>query len=108
MRPLPTWAIPCCRESTRASARGCWRWGATWSGPRRGWTEPGSHWKTRRIVERAAGRPLAWVDDETTESDRIWVASHHPAPALVHTVAASTGLTGHDFETIGHWITSVA
>ncbi|MGW4520279.1 hypothetical protein [Amycolatopsis sp. NPDC004378] len=36
--------------------------------------DPGPHWKTRPIVEHAAGRPFAWVDDETTDADRSWVA----------------------------------
>lgn len=71
-------------------------------------TGPGPHWKTPRIVEHAAGRPFAWVDDETTDADRTWVARQHPGPALVHTVAASTGLTGHDFETLVDWVASVA
>jgi len=30
----------------------------------------GLHWKTRRIVEQAAGLPFVWVDDETTDVDR--------------------------------------
>ncbi|GAB3135026.1 hypothetical protein GCM10027258_06930 [Amycolatopsis stemonae] len=35
---------------------------------------PWPHWKTRPIVEHAAGRPFACVDDETTDADRNWVA----------------------------------
>ncbi|WP_410613716.1 hypothetical protein [Amycolatopsis sp. lyj-109] len=68
---------------------------------------PGLHWKTGTIVTRAAGRPFAWVD-ETTDADRVWVASHHPGPALLHTVGASTGLTGQDLATIATWLTTVA
>jgi len=69
---------------------------------------PGPHWKTGPIVEWAAGRPFAWIDDETTDTDRAWVASHHPGPALLHTVDASTGLTGQDLTAIATWLTTVA
>jgi hypothetical protein len=69
---------------------------------------PGLHWKTAAIVEAAAGRPFAWIDDETTDADRTWAASHHPEPALLHTVEASTGLTGQDVATIADWLISVA
>jgi hypothetical protein len=52
-------------------------------------TGPGPHWTTRPVVERAAGRTFVWIDDETTDADRSWVAEHHPGPALLHTVSAS-------------------
>lgn len=64
----------------------------------------GLHWKTRRIVEYAAGRPFVSIDDETTAADRSWVASHHPGPALLHPVQASTGLTFDDVATIAAWL----
>jgi hypothetical protein len=32
----------------------------------------GLHWKTRRIIEQAAGLPFVWIDDETTDTDRTW------------------------------------
>ncbi|GHF97816.1 MULTISPECIES: HAD domain-containing protein [Amycolatopsis] len=69
---------------------------------------PGLHWKTAPIVEWAAGRPFAWIDDETTDADRAWVARHHPAPALLHTVDPATGLTGQDLATLATWTTTVA
>jgi hypothetical protein len=56
--------------------------------------ERGLHWTTRPIVEWAA--------------DRSWVASRHRGPALLHTVEASTGLTGHDLTAIATWRASVA
>ncbi|MGW4061932.1 HAD domain-containing protein [Amycolatopsis sp. NPDC004747] len=68
----------------------------------------GPHWKTGPVVAWAAGRPFAWIDDETTDADRAWVARHHPGPALLHTVDASTGLTGQDFAAIAAWRASVA
>ncbi|MEV5715576.1 hypothetical protein AB0L41_16890 [Amycolatopsis mediterranei] len=42
------------------------------------------------------------------DADRTWVASHHPGPALLHTVEASTGLTGQDLATIASWLHTVA
>ncbi|WP_290053052.1 HAD domain-containing protein [Amycolatopsis solani] len=71
-------------------------------------TATGRHWKTSRIVERAAGSAFVWIDDETTDADRGWVASHHPGPALLHTVTAGTGLTDRDLTTIATWLSSCA
>ncbi|WP_306338357.1 hypothetical protein [Streptomyces sp. KL118A] len=48
----------------------------------------GLHWKTRTLVAHAAGRAIAWVDDEITEADRAWTAAHHPGRTLLHRVAA--------------------
>ena len=64
----------------------------------------GLHWKTRRIVDQAAGDPFVWIDDESTGIDRAWVAAHHPGPALLHTVTASVGLTAADIDTIANWL----
>lgn len=64
----------------------------------------GLHWKTRRIVDRAAGQPFVWIDDESTDIDRTWVATHHPGPALLHTVAAGIGLTVVDIDIIAAWL----
>ncbi|GAA5010922.1 hypothetical protein GCM10025734_55090 [Kitasatospora paranensis] len=62
------------------------------------------HWKTRPIVDRAAGRPFAWVDDEISAADRVHVAAHHPGPALLHRVDPARGLTDADLEAIGAWL----
>ncbi|MFF9347222.1 HAD domain-containing protein [Streptomyces sp. NPDC014734] len=64
----------------------------------------GLHWKTRALVERAAGRSFVWVDDEITGTDRVWVAAHHPGHALLHRVDARLGLTDDDFATLGAWL----
>jgi hypothetical protein len=66
------------------------------------------HWKTRALVHIAAGRPFAWVDDEIGESDRIWVAAHHPGQALLHRVDATLGLTEKDLAEIDTWLRSVS
>ncbi|MBL1101839.1 HAD domain-containing protein [Streptomyces coffeae] len=64
----------------------------------------GLHWKTRALVEWAAGRPFAWVDDEVTDTDRAWVASHHPADALLHRVDPRHGLTDGDYAALDSWL----
>ncbi|MFC7712107.1 hypothetical protein [Micromonospora lupini] len=62
------------------------------------------HWKTRALVETAAGRPFVWVDDEITEVDRSWVAAHHPGRALLHRVASDSGLTDADLVVVEEWL----
>ncbi|WP_250399588.1 HAD domain-containing protein [Streptomyces cellostaticus] len=62
------------------------------------------HWKTRPLVDWAAGRSFVWLDDELTEADRAWVAVHHPAPALLHRVDHRYGLTDADFTTVTEWL----
>ena len=67
----------------------------------------GLHWKTQQVVEWAAGRDFAWVDDEVTEADREWIAAHHSGRALVHRVASVRGLSGGDFAVLGQWLQAV-
>ena len=62
------------------------------------------HWKTRPLVDWAAGRPFVWVDDEITDVDRAWVAGHHPERALLHRVDHRHGLTDADFSVLEEWI----
>ncbi|WBB62942.1 HAD domain-containing protein [Streptomyces sp. WMMC500] len=69
-------------------------------GPGRG----GPHWKTPLLVDWAAGRPFAWVDDEITDADRDWVGAHHPERALLHRVDPGRGLTDADFAALGAWL----
>lgn len=74
----------------------------TWAGTS---DEPGTlHWKTRELVGYAAGRPFVWLDDEVGDADRDWVATHHPAPALLHRVDPRTGLTDEDFAAVSRWL----
>lgn len=54
------------------------------------------HWKTRRLVEWAAGRRFVWVDDEITDADRMGGG----APALLHRVDLLRGLADTDRWTI--------
>lgn len=64
----------------------------------------GLHWKTRTLVDWAAGRPFVWVDDEVTDADRRWVSAHHPGPALLHRVDPRCGLLPADFAAISAWL----
>lgn len=62
------------------------------------------HWKTRHLVDSAAGRRFIWLDDEITDADRTWVAAHHSAPALLHRVDPRRGLTDADYTPIADWL----
>ena len=62
------------------------------------------HWKTRRLVEWAAGRRFVWLDDEITDADRRWVAGNHSASALLHRVDARRGLTDADHRLVAQWL----
>ncbi|MFJ9741890.1 hypothetical protein [Streptomyces sp. NPDC101166] len=64
----------------------------------------GPHWKTLPILDRAAGRPFVWVDDEISAVDEDLVADLHPAPALLHRVDHRHGLTDGDFEVVEEWL----
>jgi hypothetical protein len=65
---------------------------------------PGVHWKTVPITRWAARRPFVWLDDETTDVDRRWVAAHHPQRALLHRVDPYLGLTDTDLAAVHHWL----
>ncbi|MGW0433383.1 HAD domain-containing protein [Micromonospora sp. NPDC003197] len=64
----------------------------------------GLHWKTPVLIQRAAGRPFVWLDDELTDVDRQWVVAHHPGRALLHRVDPYVGLTEADFSAVGSWL----
>ncbi|MEU9347419.1 HAD domain-containing protein [Streptomyces sp. NPDC048278] len=65
------------------------------------------HWKTRPLVAWAGERPFIWLDDEITEADRAWVATHHHRPALLHRVDHEFGLTEADFRVLEDWLAAV-
>jgi hypothetical protein len=62
------------------------------------------HWKTRGLIDWAAGRSFVWVDDEITDADRTWVSAHHHGRALLHRVDPRRGLTHTDFTVIADWL----
>ncbi|MBP0460134.1 HAD domain-containing protein [Streptomyces montanisoli] len=64
----------------------------------------GLHWKTRRLVEWASGRPFIWVDDEISAMDRLWVDAAHTGPSLLHRVDPAQGLADADFVTLAAWL----
>ncbi|GAA4206399.1 HAD domain-containing protein [Actinocatenispora rupis] len=64
----------------------------------------GRHWKTDMLVDWAAGRAFAWIDDEIGAADRRRVAAHHPGPALLHRIDPTRGLTPDDYATIHAWL----
>lgn len=68
----------------------------------------GTHWKTRTLVARAAGRAFVWVDDEISDADERWVAAHHPGAALLHRVDPRTGLKDADFAVLDAWLRALA
>ncbi|MBT2444469.1 hypothetical protein J7E93_31115 [Streptomyces sp. ISL-36] len=68
----------------------------------------GLHWKTRGLVDWAAGRSFAWVDDEITDADRAWVSTHHRGAALLHRVDPRRGLTDPDFVALHTWLRRTA
>lgn len=63
----------------------------------------GVHWKTAALVDHAAGRPFAWVDDEQSTLDEEFVAGQHPGAALLHHVDPRVGLRPVDFEALAAW-----
>ncbi|PVE10903.1 HAD domain-containing protein [Streptomyces scopuliridis] len=73
-----------------------------WSGPERR-APLGTFWKTPYVLEYAAGRPFAWVDDEITSYDRAWTDQRHLAAALLMRIDPRIGLTRPDFDTLAEW-----
>ncbi|MEU6614744.1 hypothetical protein [Streptomyces parvus] len=67
----------------------------------------GVHWKTGPLVDYAAGRPFAWVDDEQSELDRAYVATHHEGPGLLHHVNPRLGLRENDCHTLADFALAV-
>lgn len=64
----------------------------------------GLGWKTRALVQAAAGSPFIWVDDEIGEMDRWWVELEHPGPALLLQVEPAVGLTRDGVAQVAAWL----
>lgn len=64
----------------------------------------GTYWKTQYVVEYAAGRPFAWVDDEITDRDRAWVVGQGAGgESLLLRTDPRIGLERADFDTLAAW-----
>ncbi|MFB6717592.1 MULTISPECIES: hypothetical protein [unclassified Streptomyces] len=63
----------------------------------------GTYWKTQYVVEYAAGRPFAWIDDEIAEQDRQWVSGQGAAESLLLWIDPRIGLLPADFEALAAW-----
>ncbi|MEU6387968.1 HAD domain-containing protein [Streptomyces sp. NPDC046939] len=68
----------------------------------------GLHWKTRALVDWADGRPFAWVDDEISDRDRLWLDAEQPGRAFAHRVDPRHGLTDSDFTALHRWLRTKA
>jgi hypothetical protein len=60
-------------------------------------------WKTEHVVDWAAGRPFAWIDDDITDTDRAHVTEHHDGPALLHWINPRLGLLRSDLDALTAW-----
>lgn len=72
----------------------------TWHLPSRG---DGTYFKTHEVVEYAAGRSFAWVDDEITAYDEQYVTEHHDGHAKLLQISPVEGLRQPDFDTLAAW-----
>ncbi|MFI8103028.1 hypothetical protein [Streptomyces sp. NPDC086023] len=124
-RPLRVWLNPAHGPGLLALAdRYELVWATTWMGEANDWIAPrlglpelpfirwpqmhgraprGTFWKTQYVLEYAAGRPFAWIDDDITDLDREYVAQLHPAHALLRYVDERVGLTAEDFAALAEW-----
>lgn len=62
------------------------------------------HWKMGAVLEYAAGRSFAWVDDEIDRWDVDYVARNHDRPALLHRIDPAKGLREDDFALLAAWV----
>lgn len=65
--------------------------------------KPSVHWKTEVLIQYAAGRPFAWVDDEITDLDKEYAATYHEGQALLRYIDPRLGLLEPDFNVLSAW-----
>ncbi|GAA4927173.1 hypothetical protein GCM10023237_56050 [Streptomyces coeruleoprunus] len=124
-QPLPVLLNPAHGRELRALADAYELvWATTWKGEANEWIGPrlglpelpyidwprmhgkaprGTFWKTQYVLEYAAGRPFAWVDDDLTAYDRDFVDRNHLAAALLVRVDPRIGLIRVDFDALADW-----
>ena len=69
--------------------------------------ESAGHWKLAAVVEHAADRPLAWIDDDLNDAVRDWAAARDQPTLIVETQPA-TGLTAELAARLREWGEKVA
>lgn len=63
-------------------------------------------WKFGAVLKYAAGRPLAWLDDDFEMFDperQDFLRQRGDAPTLLHLISPSVGLTAADLAAVGSW-----
>ena len=63
-------------------------------------------WKFGAVLRYAAGRPLAWLDDDFLLFDteqQAFLEQRGDTPTLLHLVSPGVGLTADDLDTVGAW-----
>lgn len=73
---------------------------------------PGGRWKYPGVATFAAGKPLAWLDDEFSSSDhtpaREWFLTERLGlPTLLHNVSPQTGITDEDLKAVAAWASNL-
>ncbi|MFD7032807.1 HAD domain-containing protein [Streptomyces sp. NPDC059917] len=124
-KPLRVWLHPGHGARLRALA-GAYElvWATTWKDEANDWIGPplglprlpfidwpqmhgraprGTFWKTQYVLEYAAGRPFAWIDDDITPMDREYVDQRHPTHSLLLRIDERIGLVQEDFDLLADW-----
>jgi hypothetical protein len=70
-------------------------------------------WKWPAVIDYAAGRPLAWVDDSFSQPRKVaqrqasgFDRARRNLPTLCHEVDPYVGITDLDLAVIGEWVTT--
>ena len=77
-----------------------------WS-PGKPYRDDGTYFKTHDVVAHAAGRPFAWIDDETRSVDQEYVDRTAPGGYL-RWIDPKVGFTAHDAHALQEWARSFA
>ncbi|MFD6400746.1 HAD domain-containing protein [Nocardia sp. NPDC060249] len=73
-----------------------------WKSPGR-FGPDGTFWKTAELIQHAARRSFAWVDDDISTRDRRFTEHYHDGAALLHYVNPARGLVDTDFAVLREW-----
>lgn len=67
-------------------------------------------WKFNAVLDYAAGRPLAWLDDDFLlfPKERAWFDERRTdTPTLLHLVSPGVGLTADDLRAVADWVSDL-